>query len=123
MFLIFILLLYPIMAHAVVTAEYCNDFTNQPDTCQNTAGCVYDNDIPQCVLCAAGSYCPGNNNEQILCSDVGNGNFDKSDEGSESSAECYESIEDGCYYSTQHAPDTTCRHYNTNDNPYRCGDN
>ncbi len=112
MFLLFILLLCPFVASAVVPPEHCRDATD----CQNTAGCFYHN-LNGCIQCDADHFCPGTNNTQTSCSSATNGNFIKSVKGSENETECYKSIE------CRDATDTTqaCRHYNTTDNPYRCG--
>lgn len=112
-----VLLIIPGMARAVNSD--CRQITGQntQTTCENTAGCHWEN---ECYPCDEDHYCPGNNNEQTDCSTVGNGNFDKSDEGSESSAECYKQI---TCEKADGAPDNNCRHYNTSNNPYRCGSN
>ena len=113
MFLLFILLLCPFVASAVVPPEHCRDATD----CQNTAGCFYHN-LNGCIQCDADHFCPGTNNTQTSCSSATNENFIKSVKGSENEHECYKSIE------CRDATDTPqpCRHYNTTNNPYRCGD-
>lgn len=116
MFLLFILLMSPIMASAVT----CSSFNNAPETCGNTAGCHYDSETIKCKKCAEDHYCPGNNNAQPHCNTAGNGTFDNSDEGAESPAECYKTI---TCKKADDSNDNQCRHYNNTTDPYRCGDN
>lgn len=113
MLFLVVLLIIPGMARAVNSD--CRQITGQnaQTTCENTAGCHWVN---KCLPCQEDHYCPGNNNAQILCSSIGTG-FNWSDEGSENEQECYKSID--CQDAT--GTSQTCRHYNTINNPYRCG--
>lgn len=113
MFLVFMLTLCPMMVHAVVSPEYCNEIAE--NTCKNTAGCRYDDFLRQCIQCDEGTYCPsGHNNIPLNCNEP----YDRSEKGSIAETECYKPIE--CQDPMgQNQP---CRHYNTTGNPYRCGD-
>lgn len=115
MLFLVVLLIIPGMARAVNSD--CRQITGQnaQTTCENTAGCHWEY---SCFPCNEDHYCPGNNNAQILCSSIGTG-FNRSDEGSENEQECYKSID--CQDAT--GTPQPCRHYNTTDNPYRCGSN
>ena len=110
-----LLLLVPATTFAAIN---CQQITGQnaQTTCENTAGCHWEN---ECYTCVQHHYCPGDNNAQILCSTAGDGTFSNSDEGATSAEECFKPDPITCE-KPDGTPDNTCRHYNTNTNPYRC---
>ena len=111
-----ILLLICLFIPSYVYGNYCTDIGMDRVTCWNTEGCQYDSDAIGCHLCNTDWYCDGNYTEAQACpSDT----FPKSDSGATSSQECYKSI--NCEDAT--GTEQSCRHYNTTNNPYRCGSN
>ena len=119
MFLTFIFLLCPMVAHAVVAPEYCDSFTSTPDTCKNTAGCLYNDALRKCIQCPENTYCPNNHNNQPQ--DCSRTSFPQSDKGSTSEEECFKD-QIACKKNDD-SDDNQCRHYNTTNDPYRCGNN
>jgi len=94
MFLLFILLICPMTARAVVTAAYCAQFNSE--TCSNIAGCHCD-DVGNCVQCDEQTYCPeGHNNQPISCGTATSHNFSNSPRGSTSINDCYKQLSYPC---------------------------
>ena len=110
MLLFFVLLLIP----AVADAANCSNFNNNSETCGNTPGCHYHNDIQECKKCAENHFCTGWHNNQRECSEGTDGEFPKSDAGAESINECYRQIV--CKWADD--TDKECKHYRNN--TYSC---
>lgn len=90
-FLFFVLFLFPVMA----SAANCSNFNNNPETCGATPGCHYHDNIQKCKKCAEDYFCTGWNNQEAECSERTDGDFPKSEEGSDSIDDCYADID--CY--------------------------
>lgn len=111
--MLFILLLCPITVYAVVTEEYCNGFTNQPEACRNIAGCQYiDSGVTtsKCAQCPEHKYCPeGHNNITQPCPTE----YTESETGSVSIDECYK--DEHCITPDSNTQTEQCRHYHNGD--------
>ena len=103
-FLFFVLFLFPVMA----SAANCSNFNNNPETCGATPGCHYHDNFQKCKKCAEDHFCTGWNNQEAECSERTDGDFPKSEEGSDSIDDCYADI--GCIHKTQDNI-LQCKHY------------
>ena len=118
MFLLFVLLFIPVTSLANVNPEVCFNIGNDETLCNSIAGCVYDaefNGENKCRQCPQSKYCPATETEAQSCPD----DFSTSELGATSAEECFKPDPITCE-KPDGTPDTSCRHYNTNTNPYRC---
>ena len=114
--MLFVLLFIPMTSLANVDPEICFNIGNDGNLCNSTAGCFYDSLYPtsdKCRQCERGSYCTATETEPQPCTSP----FTDSDLGATSAEECYQTINCRDYADESQE----CRHYNTNNGPYRCG--